>query len=321
MSHVFLSHVEEDFDVVLEIARGLEQAGYQTWYYERDCAAGASYLLQTREGIMQAQAVIVIISTRSLASIQVGKEVVRAHEGHKAIIPLLRDVTDAQYKQTQPEWEEAIGAATSLAIPPEGVASVMPRILRGLKILGVKPTEKGKKGTAQTVEASPATSTHSPVSAAPSTEPAKPRLPVRIVVAAIIAAIGFFSGVSNVFHALNPAPGSTDQIVFNMFPLVRTANLIANGLNFPLNALIGFGCWLGFQTRPLGFRLVRGASGAIMGIVILWVLVVVMAGVTSPYWSQMPASDKMGYIGGTFFIGLLAILMAGLVFYLFRKGK
>lgn len=36
MSHIFISHVEEDADIALEIALGLEEAAYKTWSYETD---------------------------------------------------------------------------------------------------------------------------------------------------------------------------------------------------------------------------------------------------------------------------------------------
>lgn len=42
MSHIFISHVEEDGPVALEIAQGLEAAGYQTWYYEGAPADGTA---------------------------------------------------------------------------------------------------------------------------------------------------------------------------------------------------------------------------------------------------------------------------------------
>ena len=32
MAHIFISHVKEDADVALEVAEGLEKAGYSTWY-------------------------------------------------------------------------------------------------------------------------------------------------------------------------------------------------------------------------------------------------------------------------------------------------
>ena len=43
MATVFISHAEEDQALALDIARGLEQAGYSTWYYERDSSPGLSY--------------------------------------------------------------------------------------------------------------------------------------------------------------------------------------------------------------------------------------------------------------------------------------
>jgi hypothetical protein len=46
MVSVFISHVEEDQALALEIARRLETAGFTTWYYERDSEPGISYLLQ-----------------------------------------------------------------------------------------------------------------------------------------------------------------------------------------------------------------------------------------------------------------------------------
>ncbi|MEX1257777.1 MAG: toll/interleukin-1 receptor domain-containing protein [Gemmatimonadota bacterium] len=62
MRDIFISHVEEDFPVVQELAQGLEAAGYSTWYYERDSGAGPSCLLQTRDAIMSAQAVLLLVA-------------------------------------------------------------------------------------------------------------------------------------------------------------------------------------------------------------------------------------------------------------------
>ena len=33
MSHIFIAHVEEDAEIALGIALGLEEAGYNTWCY------------------------------------------------------------------------------------------------------------------------------------------------------------------------------------------------------------------------------------------------------------------------------------------------
>ena len=36
MSHIFIGHSEKDLATVNQIIQDLEQAGYRTWYFERD---------------------------------------------------------------------------------------------------------------------------------------------------------------------------------------------------------------------------------------------------------------------------------------------
>jgi tetratricopeptide (TPR) repeat protein len=78
-----------------------------------------------------------VISRDSLGSKQITKEVDRAHECDKPFIPLLRDVTHVEFQNRQPEWRQAIGTATSIRIPPEGISAILPRIVKGLKALGI----------------------------------------------------------------------------------------------------------------------------------------------------------------------------------------
>jgi hypothetical protein len=139
MSQVFISHVEEDAALALEIARGLEAAGYDTWYYERDSEVGDQYLLHIGQAIEQADAFILIISPDSVSSNQVTSEVVRAHEADKAFLPLLSGITHADFQQRQPLWRMALGAAVAIAVPPEGAAAILPRLIRGLAKLGIHP--------------------------------------------------------------------------------------------------------------------------------------------------------------------------------------
>ena len=142
MNHVFISHVEEDADVALEIALKLEKAGYSTWFYELDSKPGPSYLLQTGTAIEQSQAVILVITPNSLGSQQVTREVVRAHESSKYVIPLLRDISHVEFQNRQPEWREALGSATTTLIPKEGITGIFDRIVVGLKAKGIHPTSK-----------------------------------------------------------------------------------------------------------------------------------------------------------------------------------
>jgi formylglycine-generating enzyme required for sulfatase activity len=147
VGHIFLSHVEEDFDVVEQLAQGLESGGYEVWFYERDSVPGRSYLLQTGEAIERCAAFLIVISAKALGSQQVTKEVVRAHEHGKSFIPVLRGLTHAEFQARQPEWREAIGAAASITLPGANVENTLPAILAGLAALEVP-----KSGSAQSSE-------------------------------------------------------------------------------------------------------------------------------------------------------------------------
>jgi hypothetical protein len=142
MSYIFIAHVEEDAEVALKIALGLEEAGYKTWCYEVDSVPGPSYIVRTGESVAQSQAVVVVISPHSLGSSQVTKEIVRAHESSKPFIPILRDITHTEFQQRQPEWREAIGSATSIRIPQDGIEAVIPLIIEGARLLGIQPGVK-----------------------------------------------------------------------------------------------------------------------------------------------------------------------------------
>ncbi|MFC2035688.1 toll/interleukin-1 receptor domain-containing protein [Chloroflexota bacterium] len=142
MSDVFVSHVEEDTDIALEIAIGLEESGYSTWSYEVDSIPGPSYLIQTGEAVEASKAVIVVISPHSLGSRQVTSEVIRAHETNKRFIPVLRDIKHAEFQNRQPEWREAMGASASINIPKGGVATILPRITNGLRALDILASNK-----------------------------------------------------------------------------------------------------------------------------------------------------------------------------------
>ena len=142
MSDVFISHVEEDKDVALEIARGLNGAGYTTWCYEEDNDPGVSYLTQIGAAIEACHAVVLVISPESLGSDQVTREVEFSHDSRKRFVPVLKGISHVELQNRRATWRVALGTASSIPIPPEGVSAILPRIVRGLQGLGVNPTER-----------------------------------------------------------------------------------------------------------------------------------------------------------------------------------
>ena len=153
MADIFISYVEEDSNLAIDIAHAMESMGFLTWYYERDSMPGRSYLLQVGDEIDACRAVILLISSHSLGSYQVRQEVIRAYESNKPFIPLLIDVSHSEFQTRQPEWRAALGAAASLRIPQEGITRIIPQLTRGLAALGIQPAASGTLWTESSPEA------------------------------------------------------------------------------------------------------------------------------------------------------------------------
>jgi hypothetical protein len=140
MSQVFISHVEEDAAIAQELVVGLEQAGYTTWFYERDSLPGPPYVTQILEAVEQSVVVIVLVSADALGSWPVDREIFQAFETGKHLIPLLLGITYEELRNRHRDWVLMLGAATPLSIPPDGVSAFIPRLVQGLKSMGVEPT-------------------------------------------------------------------------------------------------------------------------------------------------------------------------------------
>jgi len=141
MAQVFITHAEEDADLVFSLADRLEAEGYTTWCYKRNSIPGVPHLDQTLKAIEQAQAVIFFISLQACESTQIDAEVVKAHELKKPIVPLLRNITYDKFKQLQPRWDYILRAAVAIPITRDTVSVSLPRIVKGLRLLGVKPDQ------------------------------------------------------------------------------------------------------------------------------------------------------------------------------------
>jgi hypothetical protein len=153
MKRVFLSHVEEDQVIALEMARELDAIGYSAWCYENDAVPGPSYLVNTRRAIDECAFFLLLISLNSMSSNQITKELERAHEQEKPIIPVLFDVSDKDYKRKKPIWAQIIGTNTSITLSPANVREVVKRIGLGLRDFDV-PADLKAFESAQLVKAS-----------------------------------------------------------------------------------------------------------------------------------------------------------------------
>src|ERR1700683_3425486 len=161
---VLVSYVEEDGGVAHEIAEQLESHGYSSWYYERDCPAGADYFEETSKAISYCEAMAIIISPRSLPSDQITREIVRAVEANKATLPLLLDLTHVEYARRRPGWKQAMAAANATRLRAKEIPGIIPALVAGLNAKGIKPHPGAAVPT-------PAPSPQSGIIAAPAVSP------------------------------------------------------------------------------------------------------------------------------------------------------
>jgi sugar lactone lactonase YvrE len=136
-SHVFISYVKADETLAEKISTSLEQSGYKT-LCSLQKNSGFKNEPNSKKAIEHSQAIIILISNNSISSDDITNEVRYAYELEKPFIPILVDMEHDEFQKRQPEWQEAIGATTSITIPPEGIESIMPRIKIGLEVVGVK---------------------------------------------------------------------------------------------------------------------------------------------------------------------------------------
>jgi hypothetical protein len=135
MADIFISYVEENSCLAIDLAHTLESLGLSTWYYERDTVPGRSYLLQIGEAIDVCKAVMLLISSHSLSSHQVTQEVIQAYEKQKPFLPLLIDLSHEELQMRQPEWRAALGATACIRIPPGGIQRLIPQLKKGISVL------------------------------------------------------------------------------------------------------------------------------------------------------------------------------------------
>ena len=309
MADVFISYAHQDGDVVRELAPALEAAGYTTWYYEDKGAVGASYLRQIDQEIERCHAMIVVISPDSIDSDQVSKEIVRAHEARKKFVPVRRDVSHAEFQQRQPEWRMAFGAAVSAEVPEEGAAALAPRLVAGLKALGVEPG--GPPAPTGRREFRPG-----------ARGPTAAETGLGANIALLIGALGIPWSLFHLFRAISPPAGTPEGFVLTTFSGFRTATILLNLAGLALNARLLQGAWILRRRDPRGAPMIRIAAIAMIAAIGLWLMVSLMSFTGSGARAAIPdSSARGGLVSATIFAALIGLVPAGLVFAIFRRAK
>ena len=145
MPTVFISNVDEDDDVARAIADAVSARG-DTVSQPMIGATGDG----ARVAIASSDAVVLVISPTSIGSERMADEIAAGAAAGKPFLPVLITLSHAEFAHRAPEWQAAIGAASSVAVPAAGVESVMPRILDGVTALTRPPPPTALGGSRRT---------------------------------------------------------------------------------------------------------------------------------------------------------------------------
>jgi hypothetical protein len=93
---VFISYSSKNFNQALAVCHGLESEGIRCWMAPRDIGPGESYAAAIVKGIVACKAFVLVFSDASNASQHVLREVERAVNANKLIVPFKIEPTELE---------------------------------------------------------------------------------------------------------------------------------------------------------------------------------------------------------------------------------
>lgn len=137
MSSVLISHVAADVEAAAQLADALETSGFEV-------SAGRPGDLGADAALARSDAIVLLATPDSLASDELTAQVLRGYERGTPFVPVLLGVTHLDLTTKQPAWRSAIGSATAIEVPPEGVAAVAARVVEGVRSV-TAPVPRGAR--------------------------------------------------------------------------------------------------------------------------------------------------------------------------------
>jgi len=132
--NVFISHSEQDGLIARALAAELRALHLTTWTYEEDGVAGISYLTQIHAAIEECQAFVLLASPKSVNAHQVIREVERAYEREKVIIPARIGMSHQEFIASNPILTMACGTTVTLVAEEGQLSEVAQRIASAVRV-------------------------------------------------------------------------------------------------------------------------------------------------------------------------------------------
>jgi hypothetical protein len=122
----------------VEIVRSLDEAGFSTWHFKRDCEEGRWYGDQIADAIRVAEAVVVILTRATLSSDPVHLEVALGTKLRKKFLPVVVGMREDQVEDN--DFLYALSRSTWVVVPEGRLTQEIGRVARGVRALGLCPT-------------------------------------------------------------------------------------------------------------------------------------------------------------------------------------
>ncbi|MFM7649255.1 MAG: toll/interleukin-1 receptor domain-containing protein [Cyanobium sp.] len=139
MANAFVSYAVQDRDFVAQLVAAVEREGHRLWHFERDSMPAGLYLEEISKAIESCDFVLLVVSSASLDSFHVTKEVEHAYEKRKRFLPVLLDVASEDIPRFQPIWAAALGTTSHVRRTPQGMPPLVQEVVRVCRACGEEP--------------------------------------------------------------------------------------------------------------------------------------------------------------------------------------
>ncbi|MEM7454851.1 MAG: protein kinase [Planctomycetota bacterium] len=143
-TNFFICHASEDSIFARQLAGHLRDAGYSSWYYQRDAIPGLSLFNQTDEAIRRCSISVILISRSAIESSDFAREIQQAHRRGIALVPVLLNMSLQEFESLSPLWRTILGPIAKIESDRNSCRPLAERICLAAQTLGVKPRHSSR---------------------------------------------------------------------------------------------------------------------------------------------------------------------------------
>lgn len=128
---LFISHASEDGKAAVSVTAEFESHGIATWLATRDIHVGTNYAEQIYEAVLESSHVVVLLSSESVSSQHVQREVNLAIDKQKPLLPIVVSDTGDLMASLPAAWKYWLGVVQ--VVPYSGPGTAIPMLIKSIE--------------------------------------------------------------------------------------------------------------------------------------------------------------------------------------------